>query len=602
MPGLRSSLGLLKLPSARKSAAEGNFRGIEFIYRQVINLARVGADRNGGAVIDADVIVVGHGLAGLAAAAEAAEAGRKVLLLDQEGEQALGGQAWWSFGGLFFVDSPEQRLMRVTDNLDLAWQDWLGTAGFDRPEDDLPRKWARAYVEWAATEKRSWLRQMGHRVIPIVGWAERGGYLATGHGNSVPRFHISLGTGPGVVEPFERRVRQRAERGNLEFRFRHRVDALIVTNGTVEGVTGVILEPDSAPRGKPTNRITARSFELRAQAVIVASGGIGGNHDLVRRTWPRERLGTPPDHMLSGVPEHVDGRMIGITEKAGGRVINRDRMWHYVEGIANWDPIWPMHGIRILPGPSSLWLDAAGNRLPGPLYPGFDTLGTLGYLRRTGYDHSWFILTKKIIAREFALSGSEQNPDITSKDRKAILASRLGGGVPGPVQKFLDHGADFVTAVTIGELVGKMNKLTGGEPALDPAAVHAEIAARDRDATSPFGKDGQLMAVRGARRYLGDRLIRVARPHRLLDPAAGPLIAVRLHVLTRKTLGGLHTDLSARVLGTGGEPVPGLYAAGEAAGFGGGGLHGYRSLEGTFLGGCMFSGRIAGRAAAAATG
>ena len=545
--------------------------------------------------------MVGHGLAGLAAAAEAAEAGRKVLLLDQEGEQSLGGQAWWSFGGLFFVDSPEQRRFRIRDSLDLAWQDWLGTAGFDRPVDELPRRWARAYVEWAATEKRSWLRQMGHSVIPVVAWAERGGYHATGPGNSVPRFHVTLGTGHGVVEPFERRVRAAVERGNLEFRFRHQVDELIVTNGTVEGVAGVVLEPDDAPRGQPTNRITARSFELRAQAVIVASGGIGGDHDLVRRTWPRDRLGAPPEHMLSGVPRHVDGRLIDITERAGGQVINRDRMWHYVEGIGNWDPVWPLHGIRILPGPSSLWLDATGKRLPGPLYPGFDTLGTLEYLRRTGHDHSWFILTRKIIAREFALSGSEQNPDITSKDRKAILASRLGGGVPDPVRKFVDHGTDFVTGTTLRELVEKMNELTGGEPPLDLAGIEAEVTGRDRDATGSFGKDGQLTAVRGARRYLGDRLIRVAKPHRLLDPSAGPLIAVRLHVLTRKTLGGLHTDLSSRVLGADGDPVPGLYAAGEAAGFGGGGMHGYRSLEGTFLGGCLFSGRTAGRAAAAAT-
>jgi predicted oxidoreductase len=546
------------------------------------------------------VIVVGAGLAGLAAAAEAAEAGRRVLLVDQEPEQSLGGQAWWSFGGLFFVNSPEQRRLRVRDDLELAWQDWLGTAGFDRPEDELPRQWARAYVEWAAGEKQSWLRQMGHSVTPIVGWAERGGSLATGPGNSVPRFHITWGTGPGIVEPFEKRVRAAAEAGRLEFRFRHRVDELIMTNGAVEGVAGAVLEPSDAPRGTPSSRETAESFELRAQAVIVASGGIGGNHDLVRDAWPA-RLGTPPAHLLSGVPQYVDGRMIGIAETAGAQVINRDRMWHYVEGITNWDPVWPLHGIRILPGPSPLWLDATGRRLPGPLYPGFDTLGTLEYLRKTGYDHSWFVLTRKIIAREFALSGSEQNPDLTGRDRKAMITSRFGGQVPGPVQAFLDHGEDFVTAGTLPELVSQMNKLTGGDPHLDADRIEEQITARDADATRPFGKDSQLMAVRGARRYIGDRLIRVARPHALLDPAAGPLIAVRLHVLTRKTLGGLHTDLSSRALGASGEPVPGLYAAGEAAGFGGGGMHGYRSLEGTFLGGCLFSGRIAGRAAAAAT-
>ena len=546
------------------------------------------------------MIVVGAGLAGLAAAAEAAEAGRRVLLLDQEPEQSLGGQAWWSFGGLFFVNSPEQRRLRVRDDLELAWQDWLATAGFDRPEDELPRQWARAYVEWAAGEKQSWLRQMGHSVTPIVGWAERGGSLATGPGNSVPRFHITWGTGPGIVEPFEKRVRAAAEAGRLDFRFRHRVDELIVTNGVVEGVAGAVLEPSDAPRGTPSSRETAGSFELRAQAVIVASGGIGGNHDLVRDAWPA-RLGTPPAHLLSGVPQHVDGRMIGIAETAGAQVINRDRMWHYVEGIANWDPVWPLHGIRILPGPSPLWLDATGRRLPGPLYPGFDTLGTLEYLRKTGYDHSWFVLTRKIIAREFALSGSEQNPDLTGRDRKAMITSRFGGQVPGPVQAFLDHGEDFVSARTLPELVSQMNKLTGGEPHLDVDRIEEQITAQDSKTPRARSETSQLMAVRGARRYIGDRLIRVARPHALLDPAAGPLIAVRLHVLTRKTLGGLHPDLSSRALGASGEPLPGLYAAGEAAGFGGGGMHGYRSLEGTFLGGCLFSGRIAGGAAAAAT-
>ncbi len=416
----------------------------------------------------------------------------------------------------------------------------------------------------------------------------------------MPRFHITWGTGPGVVEPFEKRVRAAAEAGRLEFRFRHRVDALITTDGAVTGVGGVILEPSDVPRGMPSSRTAVAEFEFSAQAVIVTSGGIGGNQELVRAAWP-ERLGTPPAHMLCGVPEHVDGRMIGIAEKtAGASVINRDRMWHYTEGITNWNPVWPMHGIRILPGPSSLWLDATGKRLPAPLYPGFDTLGTLEHLRRTGYDYSWFILTKKIIAREFALSGSEQNPDLTGRDRRAMVTSRFGGAVPGPVQAFLDHGEDFITAAALPDLVSRMNTLTGGEPRLSAEAIRDEILGRDADTTRRFGKDPQAAAIRRARGYLGDRLMRVAKPHALLDPAAGPLIAVRLHVLTRKTLGGLHTDLSSRVLSAAGQPVPGLYAAGEAAGFGGGGMHGYRSLEGTFLGGCLFSGRIAGRAAAAA--
>jgi predicted oxidoreductase len=546
---------------------------------------------------DADVIVVGAGLAGLVATAELADAGRRVMLVDQEPEQSLGGQAFWSFGGLFLVDSPEQRRLRIRDSRELAWQDWLGTAGFDRAEDHWPRRWAQAYVDFAAGEKRSWLHAQGLRFFPVVGWAERGGYLATGHGNSVPRFHVTWGTGPGVVEPFERRVRQAAGRGLVTYAFRHRVDGLTTTDGVVDGVRGALLEPSGAARGKPTSRVEVGEFELHAQAVVVTSGGIGGNHDLVRRNWP-ERIGTPPRHMVTGVPAHVDGRMLAIAESAGGHLVNRDRMWHYTEGIANWNPIWPGHGIRILPGPSSLWLDARGNRLPAPLFPGFDTLGTLEHIGRSGYEHTWFVLTRKIIEKEFALSGSEQNPDLTGKSVRDVLR-RGRAGAPGPVQAFLDHGEDFVTATTLAELVEKMNKLTD-EPLLDLATVEHEVVARDREIGNRFTKDLQITALRGARNYLGDRLVRVATPHRLLDPKAGPLIAVRLSILTRKTLGGLETDLSARVLRPDGEPLPGLYAAGEVAGFGGGGMHGYRSLEGTFLGGCIFSGRTAGRAAAAA--
>jgi len=461
--------------------------------------------------MDADVIVIGAGLAGMAATAELARAGRRVLLLDQEPESNLGGQAFWSFGGLFLVGTLEQRRLGIRDSRELAWQDWMGSAFFDRGADDpagedyWAYRWAQAYVDFAAGEKRSWLHAMGVRWFPLVGWAERGGYLADGHGNSVPRFHVTWGTGPAVVAPFERRVRDAASSGLVGLRFRHRVDELTLTGGAVDGVRGAILEPSQAARGTRSSRTQVGEFELHAPAVIVTSGGIGGNFDLVRENWP-DRLGPAPERMISGVPEHIDGRMLAIAERAGGRLVNRDRMWHYTEGIQNWDPIWARHGIRILPGPSSLWFDARGQRFPAPHFPGFDTLGTLAAIRATGF------------------------------------------------------------------------------------------------------------AIRNARRFRGDRLARTAAPHKILDPKAGPLIAVRLNILTRKTLGGLQTDLSGRVLrslagsagspagGSAPSPVPGLFAAGEVAGFGGGGMHGYRALEGSFLGGCLFSGRQAGRAAARLTG
>ena len=541
-------------------------------------------------------IVIGAGLAGLVAAAELVAAGKSVTILEQEPEASFGGQAWWSFGGLLLIDSPEQRRMGIRDSYDLARQDWFASAGFDREEDDWPQRWAEAYLQFAAGEKRSWLRERGVSFFPVVGWAERGGYTATGHGNSVPRFHITWGTGPGILAPFIAAVRQGVDDGLVTLKFRHRVDELIVEGGAVVGARGAVLADDPAERGAPSNRDVVGEFEARAEATIVSSGGIGGNHDLVRAQWPT-RMGEPPKHMLSGVPAHVDGRMLGISETAGAHLINGDRMWHYVEGITNYAPVWPKHGIRILPGPSSIWLDATGRRLPVPLFPGFDTLGTLEHIVSTGYDYSWFVLTQSIIEKEFALSGSEQNPDLTGKSVRELLRQRLGKGATEPVEAFKEKGEDFIVADTLDELLRRMQELTP-DVAIDAARVRLEIESRDRELANDFSKDSQINAIRQARHYRGDKLIRVAPPHRILDPKAGPLIAVKLNILTRKSLGGIETDLSGRALGADGSPIPGLYAAGEASGFGGGGVHGYRSLEGTFLGGCLFSGRTAGRAAA----
>jgi predicted oxidoreductase len=546
---------------------------------------------------DAAAIVIGAGLAGLVAAAELVEAGKRVIVLEQESEENLGGQAWWSFGGLFLVDSPEQRRMGVHDSHELARQDWFGSAEFDRDEDVWGKQWAEAYIAFAAGEKREWLRSKGVRFFPVVGWAERGGYTATGHGNSVPRFHIVWGTGPGIVDPFIKIVQKAVADGLVELRFRHRVDALTVVKGVVVGASGSVLAADEAKRGEASNREVIDDFAITAGAVIVASGGIGGNHELVRAAWP-EWLGTPPTEMLSGVPAHVDGRMLAISQQAGANAVNGDRMWHYVEGVTNWAPIWARHGIRILPGPSSLWFDATGKRLPIPLFPGFDTLGTLEYLRSTGYDHSWFVLTQSIIEKEFALSGSEQNPDLTGKSIRLLLQQRLGSGATPAVEAFKENGEDFVVADTLDELFAGMRKLSPGVE-LDTTNIRREIEARDRELDNAFSKDSQLVALRGARLYRGDKLIRTAKPHKILDPKHHPLIAVKLHVVTRKSLGGLQTNLDAQVLDAAGTPISGLYAAGEVSGFGGGGVHGYRALEGTFLGSCLFTGRTAGRAVAA---
>lgn len=546
--------------------------------------------------LSADVLVIGWGLAGLVAASEAAAAGKHVILLDQEPRSNLGGQAWWSFGGLFFIDSPEQRRLGIKDSLELATQDWFGNAGFDREEDRWPRAWAEAYLQFAAGEKRAWLREHGVGFFPVVGWAERGGYGAIGPGNSVPRFHITWGTGPGIVAPFADAVHHAEDAGTLTVLARHRVTELSVIDGAIAGARGERLVENLTARGVPSSREVIGDFEITAAATIVSSGGIGGNHDLVRSAWPT-RLGSPPSHMLTGVPAYVDGSMHAVAGAAGAHLINGDRMWHYVEGIKNWDPVWPAHGIRILPGPSSLWLDATGKRLPVPLFPGFDTLGTLEYLRTTGHDHSWFVTSRQIVEKEFALSGSEQNPDLTGKDVGLLLKSRLAKGPTGPVQAFLDEGEDFIVERDLDSLLEQMRQHEGGE-FLDLDIVKREVIARDREIENDFTKDAQIGMLRSMRGYRGDKLIRTAAPHRLQDPSAGPMIAVKLHVLTRKSLGGIETDLDGRALAPDGSVIPGLFAAGEASGFGGGGVHGYRALEGTFLGGCLFSGRQAGRAAA----
>lgn len=555
--------------------------------------------------MDADVIIIGGGLAGLVASNELIRAGKRVAIVEQENSANLGGQAFWSFGGIFMVDTPLQRRYGVKDSLELAWQDWQGSAGWDRltgnlPEDEWARKWGRAYVEFAAGEKRQWLQEQGIKFSPMLGWAERGDGTAGGHGNSVPRFHVPWGTGTGISKPFTAKALEAARSQQLTFYFRHQVDGLIMDGDTVTGVYGTRLAPDHAKRGVSSNRDKAGEFQLTAQAVVIASGGIGGNHDQVRKWWPK-RLGTPPKTMITGVPKHVDGRMLDIADEAGVRLVNRDRMWHYTEGVQNWNPIWPGHGIRVLPGPSPMWFDALGRRLPSPALPGYDTIGTLTMLRATPdiqpYDHSWFIVSQDIIKKEFALSGSEQNPDITDRDLRLMLHSRLGREATPPVEAFKEHGADFVVADNLHELVDGMNRITD-DVKLDFEDIKRQIVQRDAEMANPFSKDAQVMGIHNARRYVGDKLMRVAKPHRILDPAHGPLIAVKLHIITRKTLGGIQTDLDGRTFSKEGSPIHGLYAAGEAAGFGGGGAHGYNALEGTFLGGCIFTGRTVGRSIA----
>lgn len=544
----------------------------------------------------ADAIVVGHGLAGLVAAAEIAEAGKSVILLDQQGACDFGGQAYWSYGGLFMVDTPEQRRLGIKDSRDLAMQDWLGSAQFSTgADDDWARAWASRYVDFASGEKRRWLRGMGWRPYPIPVWPERGGHGALGSGNSVPRFHVTWGTGPGLVEVFARRVRAAMARGAVTLRHRHRVDELVTAGGAITGVRGKTLAPTAHRRGEPSSGAELDDFTFSAPTILLATGGVGGSPELVRELFTQS-FGRYPDGMLSGNPAYVDGKMIAIAKAAGAHVTNSDRLWFYPDGVTNIEPIWPNHGIHVTAGPSALWLDATGTRFPPPLYPNFDTVGAVRHVVASGYSYSWLVMNREIFRKEFGMSGQEQNPALTGKHVWKIVKGTLRPTISPHLQDFLDRGEDFVTADSIVELAAGMNRVPGVTP-IDPDVLERQIVARDSQARNAFSKDLQFAAIRNARRYLPDRT-RIARPGPILNRAAGPLIAVKLHITTRKTLGGLQTDTSGRVLTPSGEPLPGLYAAGEVSGFGGGGIHGQRSLEGTFVGGCLFTGRVAGRSIA----
>ncbi|KAM3424157.1 hypothetical protein BST61_g11300 [Cercospora zeina] len=545
------------------------------------------------------VIIIGAGLSGLVAAYELTKANKQVIILDQEHRANLGGQAFWSLGGLFCVNSKAQRKQGIKDSRELALADWLNTAGFDRldKEDFWPRQWAKAFVDFAADELEAYVQKLGLSFL-AVGWAERGAGSSQGHGNSVPRFHLSWGTGPEVVRIFAEHVLRAEKKGLVEFRFRHMVAEIVVENGVAVGVSGRVLEPcDQLDRGVETPRSIVDSFEIRGRAVVIATGGIGGNVEEVRRNWPLDRLGpAAPVSVVVGVPAHVDGKMVKIAANQGASVINMDRMWHYTEGLQNWNPIWPLHGIRIIPGPSSLWFDANGKRMPPFLFPGNDTLATLRHICSTGYDYSFFILDRSIIAREFALSGSEQNEDITSKSYWRTAYRYFTTLGTKEVQAFQKNGKDFVVANDLDSLVDGMNRLAKERngPVLDYAEIKRQIELRDMQLDNQYTKDAQLMTINNARKTRADSL-RIAPQHKILgNKSAGPLIAVRLNILTRKSLGGLETNLQGQVLRSDGKVFEGLYATGEAAGFGGGGVHGYSALEGTFLGGCIFTGKVVG--------
>ncbi len=596
-----------------------------------------GSAHSGNPAQEPDVIVVGAGLAGLVCTLELLRSGHTVLLLDRCRPREVGGLAREAFGGMFMVDSPEQHRSRIRDNERLALEDWLRIAELG-PDERWPRAWAEQYVTRARDDVGGWLRELGVRFFPVVNWAERGNF---GDGNSVPRFHLTWGTGKALVQAVWGAIESHPRRAALEVRFGARVTGLL-TDGQ-SGVVGCSVEDEDLERGRRsgggeprafgtwpptetgeegsgasaghgvgTDQIAGapgehrageqRGYEVRAgKAVVVAAGGIGGNHDLVRRVWPTDELGSPPQQLLAGSHPYADGALHEEVERVGGAVRNLSRMWNYADAVRHPAPQRENHGIKLIPPRSGVMLDPDGRRYgPVPVMPTYDAYAALERMCEDKRKYSWLVCNQRIARRELDVSGSQHNPHLRERRRVRFLLGVVLGK-PRLVAHFLDGSPDFVSARTLPELARKMNEVTG-ENAIDPETLAAEIGRYDESIARGKGlfNDDQLRRIAQLRNWRGDRL-RTCAFQRILDPKAGPLIAIRLQVMARKSLGGIQTDLACRVLrGSDGEPVPGLYAVGEAAGFGGGGMHGKRSLEGTFLGGCVFTGRLAAAAIAGA--
>jgi uncharacterized protein len=530
--------------------------------------------------LKADVVVVGAGIAGLTTTLELLDQGRRVLLLDRCHPEEVGGLAREAFGGMFMVDTSEQRRSGIEDSVELALEDWLRMADFDE-EDVWPRRWAEQYVARARDEVGGWLKRHGVRFFPVVNWAERGVW---GDGNSVPRFHLAWGCGKALVDEIWGSIEGHARRGSLEVRFRTRVTELLMEDGRATGV-----------RAAPED--DGEETEIPARAVVVAAGGVGGNLDIVRREWP-ENLGSAPKDILMGSHYYADGAMHEEVQRRGGNVTHLSRMWNYADAVRHPEPKRPLHGLKLIPPRSGIVLDPSGRRYgPAPLIPTFDAYYALERMCEDERKYYWMVCNWKIALRELDVSGSQHNPSIREKRLVRFLLGILFGK-PTLVKHFVDKCPDFVTGRSLPELAERMREVTGDD-ALDAELMEREIDRYDAtiDRGKPLFNDDQLRRIAQLRNWRGDRL-RTAKFQRIVDEKAMPLIAIRMTVMARKSLGGIQTDLDCRVLRPEGEAIPGLYAVGEAAGFGGGGLHGKRSLEGTFLGGCVFTGRVAARAIA----
>jgi predicted oxidoreductase len=493
------------------------------------------------------------------------------LLLDRDVEENFGGLAKESFGGILVVDTPVQRRHCVRDSVALALSDWT-RFGRLSPADGWPYRWAEAYVNDCRSDVYEWLRARGLRFLPMPHWVER-------DGNSVPRWHVVWGSGERLALQLIERLRTHPDAGALTLRFSHRVERLLVSGGRVTGCAGV-------------REDTGEPFEYAGDAVLIAAGGINGCLDQVRKHWPASN-GPAPGNLLNGAHRFADGTMHAAVLQLDGQFGDLSRMWNYAAGVRHWRPRKPDHGISLVPPRGALWLDRHGARFNPPLLAGLDTSKQVERIARAG-GISWQILNRRIAIKELAASGAEFNCSLRDRRPLAFLRDMLFGN-RRLVDSLMRNCPDFIIANSLPDLVAKMNAVDAGH---DVELASVERAVRDYDAAIAQGDcnaDLQLANIENARRWKGDRL-RTARLQPILDVRSRPLIAIRAQLISRKSLGGIVTDLQGRVLTNAGQPIAGLYAAGEAAGFGGGGMNGARALEGTFLGGCIYSARRAARA------
>jgi uncharacterized protein len=525
----------------------------------------------------ADVLVIGGGLAGMVTSLECLRAGRSVILVDRDTPERFGGLARWAFGGMALVGTPLQKRMKISDNPERALTDWLRFGELD-PADHWSRSWAEYYVEHSRAQVHDWLIDEGIKFMPAVNWVERGRF---GDGNSVPRYHIVWGTARELVRCLGQALDQAGGDGRLKLLHGHRVDALEHQAGQVRGAVAI-------------EEATGREIQLSASVVVLATGGINGSHEQVRANWLRHR--PRPESMLNGAHPYADGRLHHYTEKKlGGRIVNAGEMWNYAAGFRHPYPHFDGHGLSAIPCKSALWLDHRGRRIgPEPLVTGFDTHWLCQRVAEQAKPWTWHLLNRRIALKEFAISGAEHNPRIRDKQFLRFLKNTLFGNLE-LVDQMQREVEDFLVDDSLPGLAAKMNALTLSHD-IDPVVLAATVADFDANFAkgSSLANDAQVRLIEHARQWGPDKL-RTCKPAPLSKSGAGPFIAIRMQLITRKSLGGLRTDLQSRVLNRNNQPISGLYSVGEAAGFGGGGANGKRSLEGTFLPGCILTARAAVR-------